>query len=96
VLINERGEITALREKYEDATDSDNPKCFSNAGIYLLSRRFIDLIPDGRPVSIEKEMFPTLVGSGLYGFFTDGYFIDIGVPDDLARAQHELPMRARA
>jgi len=96
VLTNERGEITAFHEKHYDSADRDNRKCLSNAGIYLLSRQFIDLIPDGRPVSIEKEMFPTLVGSGLYGFFTDGYFIDIGVPDDLARAQNELPMRSRA
>jgi NDP-sugar pyrophosphorylase family protein len=92
---NERGEITVLRENYDDSLDSGNGKCLINSGTYLLSRQFIDLIPDGRAVSIEKEMFPMLVGSGLYGFFTDGYFIDIGVPDDLARAQHELPMRSR-
>jgi NDP-sugar pyrophosphorylase family protein len=96
VLTNECGEITAFRERHEDSADSDNGECLINAGTYLLSQQFIDLIPDGRPVSIETEMFPKLVGSGLYGFVTDGYFIDIGVPDDLARAQHELPMRARA
>lgn len=95
MLTNERGEITALREKHDGSMDSNNGKWLINGGIYVLSRTFIDLIPDGRPVSIEKDMFPTLVGSGLYGFFTDRSFIDIGVPADLARAQYELPMRSR-
>jgi NDP-sugar pyrophosphorylase family protein len=96
IVTNEHGEITAFRERDDDSMDGDRGKYLINAGTYLLSRRFIDLIPDGRPVSIEKEMFPKLVGSGLYGFFTDGCFIDIGIPEDLARAQHELPMRSRA
>lgn len=95
-LINERGEITVFRERDDDSTAMDGGHSLVNAGTYLLSRRFIDSIPDGRQVSLEKEMFPTLVGSGLYGYVTDGYFIDIGFPDDLARAQHELPMRSRA
>jgi NDP-sugar pyrophosphorylase family protein len=93
-VTNEQGEITAFRERDDDSVVGVNGKCLINAGTYLLSRRFIELIPDGRPVSIEREMFPKLVGSGLYGFFTDGCFIDIGVPEDLARAQHELPARA--
>jgi len=96
ILTNERGEVTGFRDKDDDSNDSDNDQHLINAGTYLLSKQFIDLIPDGRAVSLEKEMFPMLVGSGLYGFFTDGYFIDIGVPDDLARAQHELPVRSRA
>jgi NDP-sugar pyrophosphorylase family protein len=95
ILTNERGEITGFREKYDDAIQIGNGKCLINAGAYLLSRQFIDLIPDGRPVSIEKDLFPVLVGFGLYGFVSNGYFIDIGVPEDLARAQRELPMRSR-
>jgi NDP-sugar pyrophosphorylase family protein len=96
ILTNERGEITAFSDRHDDSINSPNGKCLINAGTYLLSRQFIDQIPDGRPVSIEKEIFPTLVGAGLYGFFTKGYFIDIGVPNDLARARYELPLRARA
>jgi len=95
ILTNERGEITAFREKYDDSMESKNGKCLINAGAYLLSPRFIDLIPDGRPVSIEKELFPMLIGFGLYGFVSNGDFIDIGVPEDLARAQRELPVRSK-
>ena len=94
-MTNERGEITAFREKYDDAIQSNKGKRLINAGAYLLSRQFIDLIPDGRPVLIEKDLFPVLIGFGLYGFVSNGYFVDIGVPEDLARAQRELPMRSR-
>jgi NDP-sugar pyrophosphorylase family protein len=92
---DEHDQIRAFPEKHDNSTAGNNGRCLINAGAYLLSRQFIDSIPDGRPVSIEKEMFPTVTGSGLYGFFTDRYFIDIGVADDLARAQYELPMRSR-
>ena len=95
VVTNERGEILAFREMHEASSETDDGKHLINPGIYLLSRQFIDLIPDGRPVSIEKEMLPKLVGSGLYGFVADGYFIDISAPNALARAQHELPLRLK-
>ena len=37
-----------------------------NAGAYVLERSVLDLIPPGREVSIEREVFPQLVGEGLY------------------------------
>jgi D-glycero-D-manno-heptose 1,7-bisphosphate phosphatase len=44
------------------------------------------------PCSIENDIFPKLAARGLlYGMPADGYFIDIGIPADLARAQTELP-----
>ena len=36
-----------------------------NAGAYVLERSVLDLIPPGREVSIEREVFPRLVGDGL-------------------------------
>ena len=38
-----------------------------NAGAYVLERSVLELIPAGREVSIEREVFPRLVGDGLYG-----------------------------
>jgi NDP-sugar pyrophosphorylase family protein len=93
VLTDENGAVTAVRGQQNDWSGNENGKGLVNAGAYLLSRQFIDLIPDERPVSMEHEMLPMLIGSGLYGFVTNGLFLDIGIPDDLARAQHELPMR---
>ncbi len=57
-----------------------------NAGIYLLSRSLTTMIPEGKAVSIEKEIFPRLIGSEFYGFQGQGDFIDIGTPESYARA----------
>jgi D-glycero-D-manno-heptose 1,7-bisphosphate phosphatase len=52
-----------------------------------------DLAAEG---SLERDAFPRLADSDrLRGFCYDGYFIDIGVPDDLARGRHEIPTRQR-
>lgn len=64
-----------------------------SGGVYLLRRQVLEAIQLGKKVSLEEEVFPKLVGHGFYGFRTDGYFIDIGLPDDYERAQAELPRR---
>jgi mannose-1-phosphate guanylyltransferase len=52
-----------------------------SAGAYVLGRSVLDLIPVGRKVSIEREVWPRLVDDGLYGFVDDhAYWIDIGTP----------------
>jgi mannose-1-phosphate guanylyltransferase len=50
----------------------------------------LDLIPPGRPVSIEREVFPQLVGKGLRAVRDDGYFNDIGTPASYLRANHDV------
>jgi len=66
-----------------------------NGGVYLLDRRFFDAIPSDKAVSLEKQIFPALVGKGLYGFVTRGYFVDIGIPSDFEKAQTQLGKRFR-
>jgi D,D-heptose 1,7-bisphosphate phosphatase len=63
-----------------------------NAGIYVLQKNVLDYV---KPVcSLERDVLPQLARKGLLtGQATDSYFIDIGVPDDYARAQIELPKR---
>lgn len=58
-----------------------------NAGVYCLGREVISCIPAGRAVSIEYEIFPILIGAGLYGFRVDAPFIDIGTPQSYAEAE---------
>lgn len=60
-----------------------------SAGVYLLEREVLDLIPSGRAVSLEKETFPLAVKSGfaLFGYRAEGFFADIGTPSGLARFQ---------
>jgi NDP-sugar pyrophosphorylase family protein len=93
VWTDENNAVTAFRDQPSDWNGNEHDAGMVNTGAYILSREFVDLIPDQRPVSLEDEMLPMLIGCGLYGFVTNGLFLDIGVPDDLARAQHELPMR---
>jgi NDP-sugar pyrophosphorylase family protein len=65
-----------------------------NGGVYVLNREILEEIPIAPPpVSLEVDIFPKLIGRGFYGFPSEGYFIDIGVPDDYRRAQRELPRR---
>jgi mannose-1-phosphate guanylyltransferase len=52
-----------------------------SAGAYVLQRTVLDLIPPDRNVSIEREVWPQLVGDGLYGFAADAYWLDIGTPE---------------
>ncbi len=57
-----------------------------NGGVYLMTRELIDTIPEGK-VSLENEMIPRWLSENrrLGGFVNDGYFIDIGVPEDYFR-----------
>jgi D-glycero-alpha-D-manno-heptose 1-phosphate guanylyltransferase len=58
-----------------------------NAGIYLLTRAFVEAIPAEGPVSLEHEVFPVWVGRGLFGYRSGAVqFLDIGTPASYARA----------
>jgi mannose-1-phosphate guanylyltransferase len=52
-----------------------------SAGAYVLERAVVDLIEADRNVSIEREVWPQLVGNGLYGFAAEAYWLDIGTPE---------------
>jgi len=63
------------------------PSNLINAGIYVLEPKIFDYIPSGKPVSIEREVFPKLAEEGkLYGYNFDGLWIDIGEPEDYLKA----------
>jgi NDP-sugar pyrophosphorylase family protein len=89
VLLESSGQIREFREKSAHVANGNSH--LVNGGIYVLSKRVLDMIPDSSAVSLEREIFPKLLTRGIKGFLTDGYFIDIGVPEDFERAQAELP-----
>jgi D,D-heptose 1,7-bisphosphate phosphatase len=81
--------VTAFAEK------SASGPGLINGGIYWLDKSVLDWIA-GTPSSLEGQVFPRLTREGLLrGKFYDGFFIDIGVPEDLARAQELVPARMR-
>jgi mannose-1-phosphate guanylyltransferase len=80
------GQVEAFLEK----TVGDVPTNRINAGAYIVERDVIEELPSGRPVSFEREVFPQLVGAGLYGFLAEGYWIDIGTPERYLEATYDL------
>jgi mannose-1-phosphate guanylyltransferase len=71
----------AVREFVEKPRPDEIDTNLISAGAYVLERSVLDLIPAERPVSIEREVWPRLVGAGLYGFPADAYWLDIGTPE---------------
>ena len=65
-----------------------------NAGIYALDRAVLDAL--GERCSLERDALPRLAAEGrLRCTVSDGYFIDIGIPESLAQADRELAERLR-
>jgi mannose-1-phosphate guanylyltransferase len=81
------GEILAFLEKPRpDEIDTDQ----INAGAYVLEPEVLERIEPGRAVSFEREVFPSLIGSGLYGFRAQGYWLDIGTPERYLEATFDI------
>ncbi len=70
---------------FQEKTGSEAPGVV-NAGVYVFNREVLQHIPPG-PCSLEKEVFPRLLAGGVYALEQHGVFIDIGTPEDYARAQ---------
>src|SRR5436305_5642339 len=86
VPTNEKGEVEAFLEKSEGPAPTNR----INAGAYVLERSVVELIPSGRAVSFEREVFPQMVGNGLYGWPAAGYWIDIGTPERYLESTWDL------
>lgn len=79
------GEVREFLEKTGEAEPGE-----INAGMYVLQRSVLDLIPPGENVSIEREVFPRLVGDGLRGLLLEGYWVDIGTPERYRQASWDI------
>lgn len=77
----EDGRLVGFNEKTTEAKPGT-----INGGVYLMNRELLEDIPEGK-VSLENEMIPRWLkeGRALGGFVNDGYFIDIGIPEDYFR-----------
>ena len=78
VVSDSEGRVQAFVEK---PPADEAPSRWINAGMYVLDLAVLDLIPETRPVSIERETFPALVQKGLlFAMADDGFWIDAGTP----------------
>jgi NDP-sugar pyrophosphorylase family protein len=83
--------LTGFNEKLKAADGEEKRPGTINGGVYLLKKSLLDEIPEGK-VSLEQEMIPRWMKEGkrLGGFVNDGYFIDIGIPEDYFRFQEDV------
>ncbi|MBC6795223.1 MULTISPECIES: sugar phosphate nucleotidyltransferase [Corynebacterium] len=81
------GRVSAFLEKTEDP-----PTDQINAGSYVFNRSVIEKIPAGRPVSVEREIFPGLLEAGarVFGHVDQAYWRDMGTPADFVRGSSDL------
>ncbi len=63
-----------------------------NAGCYVFTRSVIESIPEGRPVSVEREIFPALLAADrlVMGVVDPGYWLDLGQPMDFVSGSVDL------
>jgi mannose-1-phosphate guanylyltransferase len=84
VEIDPDGRVGRFVEKPPPGVTDSN---LVNGGIYVLEPTVLDRIPAGRPVNVERAVFPELAAAGrLYGVATDDYWIDVGRPELLLQA----------
>ncbi len=65
------------------------------AGVHVLSPRVFAYMPELRPISITRDVYPRMLAAGepLYGFPYDGFWRVIDTADDLAHAEAALAAR---
>lgn len=88
VPIDEAGRVEAFVEK---PPAGEAPSTWINGGTYVCDAALLERIPAGRPVSIEREVFPAMVADrALYAHQSDAYWVDTGTPGAYLRAQLDL------
>ncbi|WP_030989896.1 nucleotidyltransferase family protein [Streptomyces sp. NRRL S-1813] len=90
VPTDDTGRVTAFLEKPQTPEEIVTDQI--NAGAYVFNRSVIDTIPDGRPVSVERETFPGLLAEGahLQGMVDSTYWLDLGTPQAFVRGSADL------
>jgi len=88
IHLSDDGRILSLRASHNPAG------ILANGGIYMVDPKVFGefIIPTTKALSLESDIFPELLKSeaGIWGYESNGYFIDIGVPEDYFRAQSML------
>jgi D-glycero-alpha-D-manno-heptose 1-phosphate guanylyltransferase len=82
---NDNGRILSFKEK------QFYPSGLINGGIYILNKERFLARQLPQKFSFEKDYLePFCTEAPFYGSVQEGYFIDIGIPEDYQRAQSEL------
>jgi NDP-sugar pyrophosphorylase family protein len=91
VSMDRSGRVKSFQEKCEF-----NGNGLVNAGIYCFDKKIFSLFPEKKVFSLEYELFPEVLGRGVYGFYSKAAMVDIGTPKGMLSAKKWLPKtRAR-
>ena len=88
VTRHDDGSVKAFVEKPRPEEIETN---LISAGAYVIEREVLDrMAAAGTRSSIERDLFPQLVGHGLYGYEASGYWMDIGTPQRYLQATYDI------
>jgi mannose-1-phosphate guanylyltransferase len=86
-----RGSGGAVTEFVEKPSSDEIDTDLVNAGVYIIDREVLsEMAPAGTRISIERELFPSLVDRGLFGYRANGYWLDIGTPQRYLQATFDI------
>ncbi|MEK6276335.1 MAG: NDP-sugar synthase [Actinomycetota bacterium] len=92
VRVDDQGRVTGFLEKPKPEEIDTN---LINAGLYVLEPEVLDLVPEGKQVSIERDVFPILADRGrLCALALPGYWLDVGTPASYLQAHLDLLERS--
>lgn len=95
VGLDDSGRIVRFKEKPK--TKEETFSNLVNAGIYVLSPEALRMVPQGEQYDFSKQLFPRILESGkrMQGVKIEGFWMDVGRPQDLLKASHALGERHR-
>lgn len=88
VLTDSDKRVEAFLEKPSREDAPADPRI--NAGAYVLEREVLEMIPADENRSFEHDVFPQLVGNGIYAYDADGYWLDLGTPERYVESTRDL------
>ena len=76
--VNAEGRIEEFAEK------TNQPSGLINGGIYMLCPEIVSFVSLVKG-SLERQIFPQLLAKGVYAYTSNGFFVDIGIPEEYTR-----------
>jgi len=89
VITDENGRVKRFVEK----PSWEQVSCRTiNAGLYVIDPKIFDGVPEGKPYSFERQLYPSLLerGAAIFGYLSRGYWIDIGNPQKYKEAHQAI------
>jgi len=88
VEVDSENRLVSFVEKPRKQTAGD---VWVNAGVYVIRPSVLAKIPKGKRTSLESDVIPRLIDEGTISAYKhDGYWADVGTPEDYLRVQRDL------